>query len=115
METRRWKYCPGCGRKIARFAEDPERKLRSLALTFWSRGAQAHAVVAARGSAAAVAGSIRHASSITTHQGSVLVSRRGRRGQEGQVRDRKAAVRTDSRLNGLWFPSHSLGPETCTE
>ena len=37
METRRWKYCPGCGRKIARFAEDPERKLRRLAAMFWNR------------------------------------------------------------------------------
>ena len=31
MGTRRWKYCPGCGREIARFAEHPERKRRRLA------------------------------------------------------------------------------------
>ena len=28
METHRWKYCPGCGREIARFAEHPERQRR---------------------------------------------------------------------------------------
>ena len=37
METRRWKYCPGCGREIARFGEHPERKRRRLAATFWNR------------------------------------------------------------------------------
>ena len=34
MGTRRWKYCPGCGREIARFAEHPERKRRRLAARF---------------------------------------------------------------------------------
>ena len=26
IETRGWRYCPGCGRRVARFAKYPERK-----------------------------------------------------------------------------------------
>ena len=37
MQTHRWKYCAGCGREIARFAEHPERKRRRLAAMFWNR------------------------------------------------------------------------------